>query len=112
MPFNRIWSRTGSHGNVWRQVLLTLSSSQPFTLVFEGVRGTSYRGDIALDDITLGDGKCPPPRLCDFGDDWCHWSNVQGDQFDWTRARGRTASIGTGPTTDHTTQTANGEISD
>ena len=28
-------------------------------LVFEGVRGSSYRGDIAIDDIQLKDGPCP-----------------------------------------------------
>jgi len=27
--------------------------------VFEGVRGVSYRGDIALDDVSLKDGSCP-----------------------------------------------------
>ncbi|CAB4001476.1 MAM and LDL-receptor class A domain-containing 2-like, partial [Paramuricea clavata] len=103
----RIWSRTGTHGNQWRQGRITLSSTQLFTLVFEGVRGRSYQGDIALDDITLGDGKCPPARFCDFGDDWCHFSNIKGDQFDWTRRKGRTSSYGTGPSVDHTTGTWN-----
>ena len=28
-------------------------------IVFEAVRGVSYRGDIALDDIALKDGSCP-----------------------------------------------------
>lgn len=28
-------------------------------IVFEAVRGISYRGDIALDDISLKDGSCP-----------------------------------------------------
>ena len=27
-------------------------------LVFEGVRGSSFRGDIAIDDIQLKDGSC------------------------------------------------------
>ena len=30
-----------------------------YQIVFEGRRGTSYRGDIALDDISLKDGACP-----------------------------------------------------
>ena len=106
---SRIWTRTGTHGNQWRQAQLTLSSTQIFTLVFEGVRGQSYQGDIALDDITLADGKCPPARFCDFGDDWCHFTNIQGDQFDWTRQKGSTYSVNTGPSVDHTTGTKNGE---
>ena len=28
-------------------------------IVFEAVRGVSYRGDIALDDIAIRDGSCP-----------------------------------------------------
>lgn len=107
-PIIRIWSRTGTHGNQWRKAQLTLSSTQTFTLVFEGIRGNSYRGDIAIDDITLADGKCPPSLHCDFGDGWCHYVNINGDQFDWTRKKGRTSSSGTGPSVDHTTGTHNG----
>ena len=33
----------------------------------------------------------------------CGWMNIRGrDQFDWSRATGGTASIGTGPANDHT----------
>ena len=33
----------------------------------------------------------------------CGWTNVRGrDQLDWSRATGNTASVGTGPTNDHT----------
>jgi len=31
-----------------------------FQFVIEGVVGTSYHGDIAIDDITENDGACPP----------------------------------------------------
>ena len=40
-------------------------SLQYFQVVFEGIRGNNYQGDIALDDISFEDGKCqdtsPPP---------------------------------------------------
>lgn len=32
----------------------------------------------------------------------CGWTNLKTDQFDWSIGQGRTASVGTGPTADHT----------
>lgn len=29
-------------------------------IIFEGVVGASYLGDIAIDDISLANGPCPP----------------------------------------------------
>ena len=78
-------------------------------VVFEGRRGSSWAGDIALDDISMQDGQCPPQTQCSFEDQkLCGWKNIHGDNFDWTRANGLTASLGTGPSFDHTTGTANG----
>jgi hypothetical protein len=47
------------------------------------------------------DGSCDfenPSGLCGYTQDIT-------DNFDWTRQRGRTASSGTGPSSDHTTST-------
>ena len=33
--------------------------------MFEGVRGRSYQGDIALDDITVKSGECVLPGMFD-----------------------------------------------
>ncbi|XP_054624523.1 MAM and LDL-receptor class A domain-containing protein 1-like isoform X2 [Dunckerocampus dactyliophorus] len=40
---------------------------------------------------------------CNFEKDLCQWSQLLADAFDWTRHSGRTASIKTGPSSDHTT---------
>lgn len=105
----RLWSRTGTQGNKWRYAQVTLISNQPFYIIFEGVRGRSYMGDIALDDVDVADGPCPAPKACDFETDMCKWTNVLGgDQFNWTRDSGGTPSLGTGPSADHTTGTRNG----
>jgi len=85
---------------------MTCNSQQ---VVFEGRRGVSWAGDIALDDISMQDGQCPVQLQCSFEDtNLCGWKNVHGDNFDWTRANGYTASVGTGPSFDHTTGTSNG----
>lgn len=34
--------------------------------VFQGTRGKGYKGDIALDDIRVLDGTCPPSRMLNF----------------------------------------------
>lgn len=36
------------------------------TIIFEGIRGKGYAGDIALDDITVKRGSCPAERTCYF----------------------------------------------
>lgn len=89
---------------------MTVSAVTDYQIVFEGIRGNSYQGDIAIDDVVLLDGRCPPPGDCNFESGMCTWVNVpQGDDFDWLRGRGSTTSFGTGPSTDHTTNSSAGK---
>eukprot|EP00794_Sanderia_malayensis_P017044 gene17044-18759_t len=98
-----LWQKRGTQGDRWRHGLINVVSSSRFQIVFEGTRGLSWRGDIALDDISLNDGRCPPQAECTFEDTGlCGWKNIHGDNFDWSRASGTTASFGTGPSSDHT----------
>ncbi|XP_063460957.1 MAM domain-containing glycosylphosphatidylinositol anchor protein 1 isoform X9 [Pan paniscus] len=53
------WSLSGNKGNVWQQAHVPISPSGPFQIIFEGVRGPGYLGDIAIDDVTLKKGECP-----------------------------------------------------
>ena len=72
-------------------------------IIFEGITGTSYRGDIAIDDVMVTDGPCPDPGNCDFERDLCGYTNRPYlDQFDWMLGNGKTSSVYTGPKTDHT----------
>lgn len=32
-------------------------------VIFEGITGTSFTGDIAIDDVEIMDGACPLPGL-------------------------------------------------
>ena len=45
-------------------------------VVFEGVRGKNFQGDIAIDDIVLKNGFCPSLKACSFEDvQMCGWTN-------------------------------------
>ncbi|XP_072041371.1 uncharacterized protein [Amphiura filiformis] len=49
-----LWSTSGDHGDQW--LFVSLSNYEPrtdFQVVFVGLRGSGYRGDIALDDIEI-----------------------------------------------------------
>lgn len=56
-----IWSRSGTQANIWRNGQRTIQSSVPYEILFEGIVGYSWQGDIALDDITVAPGECPAP---------------------------------------------------
>ncbi|XP_033072930.1 MAM domain-containing glycosylphosphatidylinositol anchor protein 1 isoform X6 [Trachypithecus francoisi] len=57
------WSLSGNKGNVWQQAHVPISPSGPFQIIFEGVRGSGYLGDIAIDDVTLKKGECPRKQM-------------------------------------------------
>ncbi|XP_071503069.1 MAM domain-containing glycosylphosphatidylinositol anchor protein 2-like [Diadema antillarum] len=117
------FSHMGQIGNVWNETQVTIDNyTQPFYITFEGVCGSSYTGDIAIDDIALSQGSCeqdystsswyqttqdPGDFNCDFESGLCGWQQAYyGDDFDWTRYSGSTSSYNTGPSVDHTLGTS------
>ena len=115
-----MWRRNGTQGDDWKHGQFHYPKSSGYvSLVFEAVRGSGYQGDIALDDIEFMRGsECPASKECTFektvsdDDGTCGWTqepaSSKKDQFDWTRAKGSTPTILTGPATDHTLQTGEG----
>lgn len=83
----------------------------------EARRGNGPFGDIAVDDFRVRDGACPAEGDCDFEHlDFCSWTQETGksffnDTFDWIIGSGKTSSYFTGPSIDHTTQSAGGNYS-
>uniref|UniRef100_A0A3Q1FEH3 MAM domain containing glycosylphosphatidylinositol anchor 2 n=1 Tax=Acanthochromis polyacanthus TaxID=80966 RepID=A0A3Q1FEH3_9TELE len=59
-----VWSLTGNQGDRWRQAKVNIQPTTAFQMVMEGVRGAGIEGDIAIDDVTIEEGKCkdPPPN--------------------------------------------------
>jgi len=57
-----LWRRKKNHGPMWRYGFTELPVAEPcdsYVVVFEAVRGQSYRSDIAIDDISVRPGVCP-----------------------------------------------------
>ncbi|XP_067654504.1 MAM and LDL-receptor class A domain-containing protein 1-like [Haliotis asinina] len=100
-----IWQMSGNQGNSWNVAevsIKTVSGSTPYQIVFEGIVGRTYLGDIAIDDFSVTAGSCSASVNCNFDSGLCSWRNDKTDKFDWTLNKGTTGSGGTGPTTDHT----------
>ena len=55
------WSISGSQGNSWNNVSVDLPSSSGVQIRFNGTTGSSWSSDIAIDDVSVGDGTPPPP---------------------------------------------------
>ena len=49
---------SGNQGNQWNAGEIGLHSRNDFSLIIEAEHGTSYNGDISLDDINIKDGNC------------------------------------------------------
>ncbi|XP_022096502.1 MAM and LDL-receptor class A domain-containing protein 1-like [Acanthaster planci] len=105
------WTRKGTRDDQWYVGDMMGTSTAGYQIIFEGIAGNSYRGDIALDDITVTNGLCPVRDLCEFEDTHlCQYSQeTANDDFDWTQNSGPTPTANTGPKVDHTYQTAAGK---
>lgn len=47
--------------NDWSNVQMKFQPTGKYQIVFEGIRGNGYQGDIALDDISFTSNECPIP---------------------------------------------------
>lgn len=69
--WTNVWSLSGNQGTSWQQANIDLGAfaGDVITIRFVGVRGSSYTGDIAIDDIalTLTSGGCTSDSQCDDG---------------------------------------------
>lgn len=102
-----IWTLSGNQGTEWHEAVVDIGGAC-YQIIFEGITGSSYQSDIAIDDIYFGKGTCCQLRHrtfdagrvgnCSFERGFCEWINDQNDNFDWQLIEGATPSEQTGPT--------------
>ncbi|XP_065051141.1 uncharacterized protein LOC135680862 isoform X2 [Rhopilema esculentum] len=68
--------------------------------------GGKYCEGVAVESRECNKFACT--ASCDFESGLCTWSNLNDDNFDWQRTKGRTPSPYTGPPFDHTKGNENG----
>ena len=49
---------SGDHGNKWLSGQAPVKSTSNYNIVIEGLRGSGYQGDIAIDDLSFTDSLC------------------------------------------------------
>ncbi|XP_071956927.1 MAM and LDL-receptor class A domain-containing protein 1-like [Antedon mediterranea] len=118
------WSLYGQQStdqDLWLSGQLGIVSPFKWIVIFEGIKGSDFRGDIAIDDVVFLDNDCQiqpaiadPANsinadiICDFEVNFCGWKQeTLKDDFDWTRTNIETPSLGSGPGSDHTTGNGN-----
>jgi hypothetical protein len=106
-----IWVLDGQQGNNWRHGFVPIQPNGRYQIIIEGVRGPSFEGDIAIDDIgvlpvdacILQPKEADPMSTwqkkidCGFDKDICQWENDLTGKFNWTRHTEATPSTDTGP---------------
>lgn len=58
-----LWKMKGNQGQAWKQASVPLPSYHRFSIAFEALAGTSYLGDMAIDDIAFN--NCQPGEYHD-----------------------------------------------
>lgn len=52
-----LFNLTGAQGDFWYRGMATVNSANSdYQFVLEGIRGSSYQGDIAIDDVSMTPG--------------------------------------------------------
>ncbi|KAL0965981.1 hypothetical protein UPYG_G00289030 [Umbra pygmaea] len=53
-----VWWKRNDQGDSWQLAQVDLMTTGPFKIIFEGRRGTTDQSDVAIDDVSLHDGRC------------------------------------------------------
>ncbi|XP_022809605.1 MAM and LDL-receptor class A domain-containing protein 1-like [Stylophora pistillata] len=53
-----LWFKSKNQGKGWKQGQVSINDTSSYQIIIDGITGTSYRGDAALDDFTFQQGPC------------------------------------------------------
>lgn len=70
----QLWMMAGNQDNIWHRADVTVRVSASYRYVFRGIRGSSFLGDIALDDITLTAGCISGSKFVDLEYSGCFFA--------------------------------------
>ncbi|XP_039080549.1 apical endosomal glycoprotein [Hyaena hyaena] len=109
----QVLSISAHGGFAWRLASVDVQAGRAWRVVFEAVAAGREHSYIALDDLLLQDGPCPPPASCDFEAGLCGWSHLAwpglgGYSWDWSS--GDAPSHYPQPPVDHTLGTETGHF--
>ena len=103
-----VWSKVGDQGDGWLSATIDLSpytNATDLRIRFNGVTGSSWGSDIAIDAVSIADVvyTCPTttaifPYNESFENTLGDWVQDSDDDLDWTIFSGATPSNNTGPT--------------
>ncbi|XP_071131722.1 MAM and LDL-receptor class A domain-containing protein 1-like isoform X4 [Mytilus edulis] len=65
-PENEVFIESGNLGDQWNKGMVTISNAAGMKLFIEANKVTSWKGDIAIDDIQLIPGACAGVSPCDY----------------------------------------------
>ncbi|XP_062590345.1 MAM and LDL-receptor class A domain-containing protein 1-like, partial [Saccostrea cucullata] len=58
---NQVWTKSGSQGDQWIKAEVDIADTVNYKVTFEAIRGSSWQGDIAIDDVVLSPTPCGQP---------------------------------------------------
>ncbi len=113
-----LWSLSGNQGDQWKQAQVSVLSAEDFEIVFEGIVGRSYEGDIAIDDIFIDKTRVCSDQAgsCSFDRSTCLWYYLSSEaDFELARItpaqmKGFKGAYEPMPGVDTTTDTKNGHL--
>lgn len=108
--WSTVWTVSGNQGNSWKTATLNLNSyaGQTIYIRFNGITGTTWQGDMAIDNFVVttttggGGSSCSSTVNTSnysegFESSFGLWTQGSGDDTNWTRRSGSTPSGSTGP---------------
>lgn len=85
----KMFTSVGNRFNEWHVMELNFVAPKSYNLIFEGIIGKSFEGDIAIDDVRVKERPCPQLGYCDFEQSLCSYKNAERNkEVDWIRVRG------------------------